>query len=120
MIVTIDVDLVVIDLYVFQHINVPELWIEFGKKGDRCLLNHYYAQILDKKICRTVISFPVISGYDTLSQLQGHDKPAALKAWKTFPEVTDAFIMLFNLKEISTKDVAMIEHFIVLLYHRTC
>lgn len=50
---------------------------------------------------------------------QGSSRATTCKVWKTFPELTGAFIKLFKLGEISTIDVATIEHFIVLLYDRT-
>ena len=97
-----------------------ELWTEFGKGEEGgWLSNHSYAEVCGEKVCRAVIFWYFFTGRDTVSQFQGSSRATTCKVWKTFPELTGAFIKLFKLGEISTIDVATIEHFIVLLYDRT-
>ena len=117
---TVATDVVVTVLYAFWYINVTELWTEFGKGEEGgWLSNHSYAEVCGEKVCRAVIFWYFFTGRDTVSQFQGSSRATTCKVWKTFPELTGAFIKLFKLGEISTIDVATIEHFIVLLYDRT-
>ena len=83
---------------------LSELWIEFGK-GEECewLSIHSYAEIFGKRVCRAVIFWYFLTGHDTVSQFQGRSWATTCKAWKAFPELTDTFIKLFKLGEISTK-----------------
>ena len=62
----------------------------------------------------------MLLGFDAVSQFQEHGKPNAWKVWEIFWEVTDVFIKLFKMGDISAKDKVMIEHFTVILYDRTC
>ena len=121
MIVTVDTDGVVIALCAYWGLNVTELWIEFGTGKDRRWLPvHSYTELPGERVSRAVIFWYALTGCDTVSQLRGHSKPTACKAWKTFPEVTDTFIKLSRSGENSTEDFEMIEHFVVLMYDRTC
>ena len=118
---TVDTDVVVIAQYVYRDLNVTELWIEFGTgKDHQWLPVHSCAQLLGERVCRAVIFWYALTGCDTVSQFLGRGKPTAWKAWKAFPEVTDIFIKLSRSGEISTEDFEVIEHFVVLMYDRTC
>ena len=80
--------------------------------------------------CRGVIFWYMLTGCDTVSQFFGHGKPTAWKAWKAryFYQTIwnfkfkkwDTFIKLSHSGEISTEDLEMIDHFVVLMYDLTC
>ncbi|CAH3168150.1 unnamed protein product, partial [Porites evermanni] len=62
----------------------------------------------------------VAFGFDTVSCFGGRGKKTALEAWKSYPDVTDAFLALAHKPlEVSSRCVEHLERFVVLMYDRT-
>ena len=121
LIVTVDCDIVVIALNAYWDLDINELWVEFGKGKDRRWLPiHLYAEHFGRVICRAILFWYALTGCDTVSQFLGRGKLTAWKAWKAFPEATETFAKLAMLRDITTEDMDTIEHFIVLMYDRSC
>ena len=80
----------------------------------------FLSELLGKRVCRAVIFWYVLTGFDTVSQFLWCGKPTAWKPMKAFPEVTDTFIKLSWSGAISTEDFKMIEHIVILMHVRTC
>lgn len=75
---------------------------------------------------RTSLAFPgfhSFSGCDTTSQFQGKGKKSEWAAWKSFPEVTDAFIAMtanpFQLLSQESNIFALLERYTCVLYDKT-
>ena len=73
-----------------------------------------------ERVCRAAVCWYPLTGCDAVSQFLERGKPIAWKTSEAFPELTDTFIKLSKLEQISTEDLTMIEHFIILLYDGTC
>ena len=65
--------------------------------------------------------FHALTGCDTTSAFCGIGKKTAWDAWEIFPQVTTVFFSLSkNLCEINHSLLDKLEHFVVLLYSKTC
>lgn len=92
-IITVDSDVVVIALSVFNNLDLEELWVEFGSsKSRRWIPIHIYANLLGLEKCKALPFWFAFTGCDTTSQFAGHGKKSAWKTWTSFPECTDVFI----------------------------
>ena len=121
---TVDSDVVVIALAVFQEMyNLKELWIEFGVgKTQLYLPIHELSLGLGVNICRAYPFFHSLSGCDTTSSVAGKGKKSFHATWELMPEVTPVFEKLSKLteqSEISEDDLRIIEHYFVVLYSTT-
>ena len=81
---TVDSDVVVIALAVFQEMyNLKELWIEFGVgKTQRYLPIHELSLGLGVNICRAYPFFHSLSGCDTTSSVAGKGKKSFHATWE--------------------------------------
>ena len=70
--------------------------------------------MLGEEICRALLFWYALTGCDTVSQFLGKGQ------WLAFPEVTETFIKLSQLSVITDADKDMIEHFVVVMYDRSC
>ena len=106
-------------LSVFFDLEIDELWIQYGSSKDkRWIPIHSYAHLLGEKMCRALPFWYAITGSDTTSQFAGHGKKSAWKTWSVLPELTDVFIRLSDLSEITNEDKQSIERFVCVLYER--
>ena len=63
---------------------------------------------------------PSLSGCDTVSAFAGRGKKTAWVTWKSFTEVTDAFIELLSMpSEVTEESMLLLKRFVVLMYDRT-
>ena len=121
LIVTVDTDVVVIALYAFWHLELEELWIEFGRKKDRKWLPvHAYAKALGEEICRAVLFWYAFTGCDTVSQFLGKGKKTAWNTWGRFMKAAETSLRLSCVSKPSESDIKIIENFVVLMYDASC
>jgi len=119
---TVDTDVMIIAISMFQHLGLSELWIAFGTGK-----NFHYVPIRDivKEMgptkARSLTAFHAFTWRDQTSSFVGIDKNTAWATWKVYDEITSAFVALSlvpredRLKEIMPE----IEHFVALMYDRT-
>ena len=122
MIKTVDTDVLVIAVTLFQKIGAEELWLEFGTgKHTRYISVHDIERALGpvKAECLTVLH--TLTGCDQTSFFAGKGKITAWETWKAFEEITPSFQSLSSIPQASTiLDVLPdLERFVVLLYERT-
>lgn len=118
---TVDTDVVVLAVASFSKIGPDELWIAFGVGSNfRYIAVHEMVSTMSPSECLTLPVFHAFTGCDTVSTFAGRGKKTAWKAWKSFPEVNDAFNELLSMpNEISERSMLLLERFVVLMYDRT-
>ena len=118
---TVDTDVVVLAVGLFQALNIEELWINFGVGKNYChIAAHAIANYLNEK-AKALIMFHALTGCDTVSSFHGRGKKSAWLAWMAYPEVTNAFISLLSQPaEICPDILKQIERFVVIIYSKTC
>ena len=73
--------LTVVSVDSYWHVDVDELWVEFGLGKDRKWLPiHIYAKALGEEICMALPFWYAFTGCDTVSQFSGREKKIAWKA----------------------------------------
>ena len=91
---TVDTDVVVIAISLFDKLDLEELWIEFGTGVNLEWLSiHEYAENLGESICQVMPVWFAFTGCDTLSTFFGHGQRLAWNTFKLCSAVTDAFKM---------------------------
>ena len=72
-----------------------DLWIAFGVGKDFALysINAIYEEI-GANTAQALPVFHAFSGCDTTSSFHGKGKRSVWEAWKSFPEVTSAFLFI--------------------------
>ena len=118
---TVDTDIVILAISMFNEINLEELWLAFGTGSNfRYIPIREVVVNMDPRICATLPIFHAFTGCDTVSSFCGRGKKTAWNTWKVYPEVIKAFEE-FPLMQTEISDVAMetLEQFVVLLYDCT-
>ena len=97
---TVDTDVVVLAIAMFERINPEEFWIAFGTGS-----NFHYIPVHSIHSCcngfKSVLfsMYSMFTGCDITSALAGRGKNTAFNTWKLFPEVTAAFEDLVHMQE---------------------
>ena len=92
---TVDTDVVIIALGLFEKLNTQELWIAFGTgKHFRYIAVHSLAEKLGKSKCVCFPMFHAFTGCDQVSFFSGKGKKTAWDIWKKDDDVTSAFLLL--------------------------
>jgi hypothetical protein len=119
---TVDTDLLVIAISVWQHMPCDQLWISFGTgKHFRYMAVHEIASTLGPLKSKALPAFHAFTGCDTTSSFCGKGKKTAWLAWSSFSDATDAFLELASTLDDVTDDETMmlLERFVILLYDLT-
>lgn len=102
----------------YPHVNI---WIGFGmgKNYKEFHMNSIFKD-LGRDTCLALPGFHAFTGCDTTSQFQGKGKKTAWAAWKTFPEVTSAFIAMTGNHWLSQDSSAfsLMERYTCVLYDK--
>ena len=118
---TVDTDVVVLAIAMYNKINPDELWLAFGTGSNfRYIPIHEVVGDMDPRICAVLPVFHALTGCDTVSAFGGRGKKTAWNTWQVFPEATEAFEQLLLMEDsIRESTMLVLERFVVLLYHRT-
>ena len=121
---TVDTDVLVLAVAFLQQVTEGEhldLWVAFGTGNNfRYIATHEIATKLGPEVSKALPVFHAFTGCDTVSCFGGRGKKTALEAWKSYPDVTDAFLALAHKPlEVSSTCVEHLERFVVLMYDRT-
>ena len=121
MISTVDTDVVVLAIALFDTIQPSELWISFGT-GDRFryIAIHNIANALGPK-CKALPAFHAISGCDTTSSFHQKGKKSAWDTWQLFDDVTEAFVKVWEVPSVDRikELMPLFEQFIIFMYDKT-
>ena len=118
---TVDTDVVVIIIAMFNQINPDELWLALDTKSSfRYIPIHKVVNGMDPRTCTVLPVLHAFTGCDTVSSFGGRGKKTAWNTWQVFPDVTPAFERLLLMEGcISESVMSVLERFVVLLYDRT-
>ena len=125
---TVDTDVVVLLIgqlptLLRSHPHI-EVWVAFGMGKGFCHYNiNAVCQHLGEDTARALPLFHAFTGSDTTSCFLEKGKKSAWKVWKSYPDVTGAFLHIvenpFQPVEASSPHIQCIERFTVLLYDVT-
>ncbi len=118
---TVDTDVVVLAIAMFDRIDPEEFWIAFGTGSNfRYIPVHSVAALMNPKARATLHVFHAFTGCDTTSSFAGRGKKTAFNTWNVFPEVTGAFEDLLHMQEnFGSTTISTLQRFVVLMYDRT-
>ena len=125
---TVDTNVVVILIGLFHNlqINFPhiDLWVAFGMgKNFKEFHINTICECLGTKKSMAMPCFHAYSGSDTTSQFHGKGKKSAWEAWKSFPEVTEAFNTVasnpFEPLNLNSCAFKLLERYTCVLYSKT-
>ena len=116
---TVDTDVIVIALGLYEILALQELWVEFGTGKNKKFfdVNSLYQAIGPAK-AKALLFFHVFTGCDKVSFFASCKKTKAWNTWIWFPAVTDTFT---KLREAPTEEgvrssMSMIERFTSLMF----
>ena len=96
---TVDTDVVVLVIAMFNHLNADGLWLAFGTKSHfRYIPIHEIVAGLDPRICTTLPVFHALTGCDTVSAFGGRGKRTAWNTWKVFPDLQQLLHIFYSWK----------------------
>lgn len=118
---TVDSDVVVLAVAVFQKVDLEEMWIAFGTGSTFCYIGiHKVVAALGPSTSDALLAFHSFTGCDTTSAFCGRGKKTAWDTWLVYPEVTEAFHEMLQMpQELSDLSLSQLERFVVLIYDRT-
>ena len=124
---TVDSDVVVLDINIFHQLRLSELWIGYGI-GKTCkdIPIRHISQIkcLDLNIVKCCPSSMLSQLWcDVVSSMLGIGKKTACNAWNAYPKVTNTFVAIIQYPISLTLDslhMRRLEHWTVLMYSNNC
>ena len=123
---TVDTDIVVIAISVFNRLQVfglEELWVGFGTgRHRRDIPIHQVCQELGPDKCLALPFFHAFSGSDFTAFFRGIGKKTSWNTWKAMPEMTEVFIKITNEPNTVSLDsdlMTSIQRFVCMLYSKT-
>ena len=97
---TVDTDVVVLAVSVFEQLGIDELWLDFGVgKHRKYIGSHLVAQAIGRRKSKCLSFFNALTGCDTTFSFLGHGKRSAWETWVSFPEVSESFEQLCKAPE---------------------
>ena len=121
---TVNSDIVVLAIRIFETMGLSELWIGYGSgKKYRDIPVHVISSTIGESKSLALPLFHSLTGCDTTSQFLGCGKKTAWAAWNSTPELTDTLVALTNnpdLLSIESTHMQNIEHFVVRMYSKGC
>lgn len=122
MIRTVDTDVLVIAVTLFERLGADELWLEFGGgRYKRYISVHDIVGALGPDKAESLTAFHAFTGCDQTSFFAGKGKVTAWETLKVFSEITKVFRSLSKTPKAETilEVLPHFERFVVLLYERT-
>ena len=124
---TVDTDVIVIlvgMIHVFTGIcPTADIWVAFGSgKHYKYYHINQIANSLGMQSARVLPLFHSFTGCDTTSAFFGKGKKTSWQAWKSYPDVTEAFMYMvdhpFTAVEITSPHFRTIERFTISMYNK--
>ena len=112
MIFTLDINVVVIDTWVFSELNLLELWIEFGKTANRKYIPiHEIVKSFVTERAWGVNLFHSMTGYDQVSFFSSCGKRTTWKTWQNYPQLTQSLVYNNSTAEVIESEMNTIKVF---------
>ena len=122
MIKTVDTDVVVLGVTMFESLNLTELWVEFGTgKHHRYIPIHKIVDTIGFNTAAAMLAFHAFTGCDQVSAFLNKGKRTAWNVLQCAPGAIDAFKRLSSIPSEDTivDCMPVLERFVVLLYDRS-
>ncbi len=127
---TVDTDVIVVLAGIYFTLKDmyqdADIWVGFGTgKHYKCYSINSICQNFGKQRSRALPFFHAFTGSDTTSQFLGKGKKTAWEAWKSFPEVTEAFLCAADrpfqplLLQLNSPTTEKLERYVCVLYDKT-
>ena len=121
---TVDTDVLVLAVAVVHQLSEDEqleLWVAFGTGTHlRKIAAQEMSRKLGPQVSKVLPVFHAFTGCDMVSCFGSKEKRTALEAWKSYPDVANAFLSIAHEpSEVRNKCMEHLERFVVLLYDRT-
>ena len=115
---TVETDVVVNAIAMFNQINPDELWLAFGTGSNfHYIPIHEVVSGIDPQNCVFLPVFHAFTGCDIVSSFGGRGRKTAWKIWQVFPDVTKAFEHLLLMgDDVSDPVMSVLERCVVLWY----
>ena len=92
---TVDTDIVVIAISLFNKLTIFKLWVGFGSgKSYRDIPIHSIHELLGPEKCAALPVFHAITGCDYTSAFRNIGKKTAWKTWEEMPSITQTFLAM--------------------------
>ena len=89
---TVNTDVVVIAISLYNQLDLEKLWIEFGNGIHlRWLPIHEYMSVLGEDTCKTLPIWFAFTCCDTVSGFHGRGKKMAWNTFKSYPPISSTF-----------------------------
>ena len=120
---TVDTDVLALAVS-FSHTycqNQAQIWVAYGTGANfKYIPAHQISQSLGPRMTTALPGFHAFTGCDTVSCFAGRGKKTAFTTWRSYPDVTEAFMELSSSSPvINDRCMAILERYVVLLYDRT-
>ena len=109
MIRTVDTDVFLLAISLYDRLNLEQLWIDFGSGKQRCYLP-IHKMVLDTVKRNGLRFFFAFTGCDQVSFFAHVSKVTSWKIWSLYPNVSEAS------DEDIERSLPVLERFTVLLY----
>ena len=98
-----------------------KIWVAYGTGANfKYIPAHQLSQSPGPRMATALPGFHALTGCDTVSCFAGRGKKTALTTWRSYPDVTEAFMELSRSSPvINDRCMALLERYVVLLYDRT-
>ena len=125
---TVDTDVIVVLVSIYFHFcdvfHDVNICVGFGHgKHFRHYSINKICHNLGKEISISLPFFHAFTGCDTTSQFLGKGKRSAWESWKSYPDVTEAFLFAFNnpfqLLQLQSFQMKLLERYVCVLYDKT-
>ena len=120
MIRTVDTDVLILAISLYQSLGTDNLWVDFGSGKNRSIIQ-IHEVVLDPIKRKGLRFFFCFTGCDQVSFFAHVSKQTAWKVWQVFPQISEVFAKLSDepTEERMRETLPIIERFVILLYHRT-
>jgi hypothetical protein len=122
MIKTVDTDVVILAVGMFQECEVDKLWVEFGTgRTLRYIPIHTLVEKIGQDKAKALPGFHAFTGCDQVSAFSGRGKQTAWKTLESMPESIQTFKTLGSMPSDTdiAENMTTVERFVVLLYDRS-
>ena len=118
---TVDTDVVVLGISLFDTIGCESLWVTFGVGGTYRLIDVSGIVVsLGPLKCKALPLFHALTGCDVTSSFSGRGKRTAWNTWQAYDQLTAALssIMQNPSEDTISQALPVIERFVILLYDK--
>ena len=118
MIRTVDTDVLILAISLYQSLDTESLWVDFGSGKNRSIIP-IHDIVLDPVKRKGLRFFFSFTGCDQVSFFAHVSKQTAWKIWQVFPEANETFAKLSDepTEECLRETLPLVERFVIICYN---